>query len=349
MAVPLAPRRLLAWCAGLAALLALAILVGASFGAGGTASLGQLFGWGAPLGRVDAAILLRVRLPRVLLAAVLGGALTSAGVAFQALLRNPLADPYVLGVSGGASVGGVLALLFGLGALPLPLVGRLGVPAFAFLGALGALWLIEWIATIDGRLTVYTILLTGAIFNAFSGAVIYFLQSIASLQELHQIVFYLMGSVPSYGYPAVAGLAAVCLLATLGLLAQGRHFNALSMGEEGAMQLGVDVERLKLTTFLLGALLTGLAVATAGMIGFVGLIVPHLLRLLLGPDHRLLIPAGFLGGAAFLVVADLLARTLAAPTEIPVGVVTALVGGPFFLYLMRRGRGRARGHQGGAL
>ncbi len=348
MAAPLAPRRLVAWCAGLALLLALAIILGATFGAGGTASPAQLLGWGAPLGRVDAAILLRVRLPRVLLAAVLGGALTSAGVAFQALLRNPLADPYVLGVSGGASVGGVLALLFGLGAVRLPLVGPLGVPACAFLGALGALWLIEWIATVDGRLTVYTILLTGAIFNAFSGAVIYFLQSIASLQELHQIVFYLMGSVPSYGYPAVAALAAVSLLATLGLLAQGRQFNALSMGEEGAMQLGVDVERLKRTTFLLGALLTGMAVAAAGMIGFVGLIVPHLLRLVLGPDHRLLLPAGFLGGAAFLVVADLLARVLAAPSEIPVGVVTALVGGPFFLYLMRRGggRGRGRGREG---
>jgi iron complex transport system permease protein len=291
------------------------------------------------MGAAESAILFKIRLPRVLLAAILGGSLAVAGVAFQALLRNPLADPYVLGVSGGASVGGVLALVFGLGSLQTPL-GRLGVPAFAFLGALAALFLIEWIATVDGQLTVYTILLTGAIFNAFSGAIVYFLQSIASLQELHEIVFYLMGSVPSYSYPTVLTLAGVSLLAAVGILAQARSYNALSLGEEGAIQLGVDVERLKRRTFLLGALLTGLAVAAGGLIGFVGLIVPHLLRLAWGPDHRLLIPAGFLGGAAFLVLADLLARMLAAPSEIPVGVVTALLGGPFFLYLMRRNRGR---------
>jgi iron complex transport system permease protein len=275
----------------------------------------------------------------VLLAAVLGGALTTSGLAFQAILRNPLADPYILGVSGGASLGGLLALLLGLGRAN-AFLGSLGVQAFAFLGALLALFLVEWMATVEGRLTVYTLLLTGAVFNAFSGALIFFVQSLASMDQLHAIVFYLMGSIPSFGYPTVGGLAAASLAAAALLFRMARDYNVLSVGEEGALQLGVDVERVKRRTFILGSLLTGLAVSAAGLIGFVGLVVPHLLRLVLGSDHRLLLPAGFLGGAAFLVLADLAARTLLAPNEIPVGVVTALVGGPFFLYLMRRSRRR---------
>lgn len=334
---PLTRRRLLAWSAGLAVVLLACLLLAASLGAG-EVSLLSLLARGE-LRPVDAVILFQVRLPRVLLAAILGGSLTAAGVVFQALLHNPLADPYVLGVSGGASIGGVLALLLGLGGGSTPL-GSGAVPALAFLGALAALWLIEWVARVDGRLTVYTILLTGAVFNATSAAFIYFLQSVASLEQLHAIVFYLMGSIPSFGFRTVGALALAALAATGLLLAMARDYNALSLGEEGAAQLGVDVERLRRRTFVVGSLLTGLAVAVAGLIGFVGLVVPHLLRLILGPDHRLLLPAGFFGGAAFLVVADLLARTVAAPNEIPVGVVTALVGGPFFLYLMRRSKGR---------
>jgi len=299
----------------------------------------RLAGFGPPLDPSEREIALRilfdVRLPRVAVAAVLGGALTAAGIAFQALLRNPLADPYVLGVSGGASIGGVLALVTGVGAAGM--LGLPGVAVFAFLGALGALVLIERIASSGGRFTVHTILLTGVIFNAFCAAFIYFIQSVATLEQLHAIVFYLMGRVPEdLGPAAVAVLAAATLLITLLLLARARDFNALTLGEEGAVQVGVEVEKLKHTTFVLGSILTGLAVSVAGLIGFVGLVVPHLLRLVLGPDHRVLIPAGFFGGAAFLVVADLLARTIAAPGEIPVGVVTALVGGPFFLLLLRR-------------
>jgi iron complex transport system permease protein len=195
------------------------------------------------------------------------------------------------------------------------------------------------VATVEGRLNVYTILLTGAVFNAFSAAMIFFLQSVASFEELHAIVFQLMGQIPSFGYGEIGALAAAVAAVSLALLAMARDHNALSLGEEAAAQLGVDVERVKRRTFVLGSLLTALAVSVAGMIGFLGLVVPHLLRLLLGPDHRLLLPVGLLGGAAFLVAADLLARTVAAPNEIPVGVVTALVGGPFFLYLLRRRRG----------
>ncbi len=321
---PLTPRRFAGWSLALGGLLLVCLVLGSTLGAG-RVSLFQ------PLDEIDRAILLEVRIPRVLLAALLGGALSVAGVVFQALLRNPLADPYVLGVSGGASIGGVAALLFGLGAL--------GVPALAFAGALGALLLIEWIATVGGRLTVYTVLLTGAIFNAFSASLIYFIQSIASLEQLHAIVFYLMGRVPSLGTAPLSLLALAIVVAVVALFAFSRDYNALTLGEEGASQLGVDVERIKRRTFVLGSLLTALTVSVAGMIGFVGLVVPHLLRLLFGPDHRLLLPAAFLGGASFLVLADTLSRILIAPNELPVGVVTALIGGPFFLYLLRRRSG----------
>jgi iron complex transport system permease protein len=337
---PLTRGRLVFWSLALGGLLLLCLALGVALGAG-QVSPAQLLPGGRDLSQVDRTILFEVRLPRVLLAALLGGALSVAGVVFQALLRNPLADPYVLGVSGGASIGGVLALLLGLGGGG-ALAGALGVPLFAFGGALGALILIERIATVGGRLTVYTILLTGAIFNAFSAALIYFIQSIASLEQLHAIVFYLMGRVPSFGIDTLGLLSVAVVAATIALFATARDYNALSLGEEGAAQLGVNVESLKRRTFVIGSLLTALAVAVAGMIGFVGLVVPHVLRLLFGPDHRLLLPGAFLGGAAFLVLADLVSRMLIAPNELPVGVVTALIGGPFFLYLLRR-RGTSHG------
>lgn len=336
---PLTARRFTAWMLGLSALLAICLILAATTGAG-KVSLLDVVGWRGPLDPVDRTIFYQVRMPRVLMAALLGGSLAAAGSVFQAILRNPLADPYVLGVSGGASLGGVLALLAGVGAAS-GIVGRLGVSAFAFGGALVALVLVARMSTVHGRLTIYTMLLSGAVFNAFTGALIYFIQSVASLEELHNIVFYLIGSVPSLGYPEIAVLAALAAACVTTLLGMTRDYNALSLGEDSAIQLGVDVERVKRRTFAAGSLLTGLAVATAGLIGFVGLVVPHVLRLVLGPDHRLLVPAAFLGGAAFLVLADLLARWLLAPSELPVGVLTALIGGPCFLSLMRR---RAPGH-----
>lgn len=331
---PLTARRLTTTCGASAGLLLLCSVAATSFGAGNVTL------WDAitrPLSDVEHTILFEIRLPRVLLSGLLGGALTVAGVVFQALLRNPLADPYVLGVSGGASIGGVAALLLGFGGAGL---AGLGLPAMAFAGALGALLMIERVATVDGRLAVYTVLLTGAIFNAFSAAIIYFVQSLASLEELHAIVFYLMGHIPSISMGKLpwALLAVGAIVAVVA--SRARELNALSLGEEGALQLGVDVERLKRTMLVLGSLLTGIAVSLAGMIGFVGLIVPHVLRLILGPDHRLLLPSAFFSGASFLIVADAVARTAFAPGELPVGVVTALIGGPFFLVLLRRRGGR---------
>jgi len=337
---PLTATRLGFALGALLLLLALCVLAGLAFGAG-RVPLADALSATTDADVTARTILFEVRLPRVLLAAVLGGALTVAGVVFQALLRNPLADPYVLGVSGGASIGGVLALMAGLGGTG-AVAGGLGVPVAAFAGAVASLLLIERIATVGGRLTVYTVLLTGAIFNAFSAALIYFLQSVASLEQLHSIVFYLMGRVPTLAGGSLAALAVVVLVAVGALCRLSRDYNALALGEEGAQYLGVEVERLKRRTLVLGSLLTALTVSVAGMIGFVGLVVPHVLRLVLGPDHRLLVPAGLLGGAAFLVLADLVSRVAVAPNELPVGVVTALIGGPFFLYLLRR-RSEVRG------
>jgi iron complex transport system permease protein len=324
---PLGARRLAgALAVGLAAL-AVALAAGVQFGAAGG-------GWAALAPDADPAaraILLEVRLPRVLAAAALGAALSLAGVAFQALLRNPLADPYVLGVSGGASLGGVGALVAGVpGAL---------LPVAAFGGALAALAGLERLATVRGRLDVLTLLLTGAVFNATSGAALLLVQVLASREELHAVVAYLFGRVPLLAGGPLAALAAAALAGALLLAARGRALNALGLGEEGAMQVGVEVERLKRTVFVAGALLTALAVSWAGMVGFVGLVVPHLVRRLFGPDHRLLAPLAALGGAAFLVLADLVARTAMAPRELPVGAITALVGGPFFLVVLRRRQG----------
>jgi iron complex transport system permease protein len=326
---PLTRRRLLAGLAGGGALLALALLAGTAFGPSGVGL--EAFAAGAE--EVERVLLVEVRLPRVLAAAVLGAALALAGVAFQALLRNPLADPYVLGVSGGASLAGALALVAGLATALLPVA--------AFAGALATLVALERLARIGGRLDVYTLLLTGAVFNATSAALLLFLQNLAAREELHALVFYLMGRVPILPRGELVLFTGVVVAAAALFAARGRELNALALGEEGAMQLGIDVERLKRAVLVVASLLTGLAVARAGLVGFVGLVVPHLLRLLVGPDHRLLAPLSALGGAAALVAADLVARVALAPRELPVGAVTALVGGPFFLALLRR-RGRER-------
>lgn len=322
---PLDRRRFLAGLAFGLVLLVAAFAAGTLVGPAGV-------GWGA-LGTDDGAaraILVEVRLPRVASAAAIGAALALAGVAFQALLRNPLADPYVLGVSGGASLGGVLALV--VGAPPLAL------PAAALAGALGALAGLERLSTVAGRLDVLTLLLTGAVFNATSAAVIVFVQTVASREELHALLFYLMGRIPALGGGALAALGTAAVAVAVLLVARGRALNALALGESGALQVGVEVERVKRQVFLAGALLTALAVSWAGLVGFVGLVIPHLVRRLAGPDHRLLAPLAALAGGAFLVVADLVGRTVLAPRELPVGVVTALVGGPFFLVVLRRRR-----------
>ena len=279
-------------------------------------------------------ILFETRLPRVLLALLAGGALASAGVLFQGLLRDALATPYTLGVSSGASLGAVLAISFGLrevGQLP-------GVWAASFVGAGLVLFIVLGIASEGRRLSSFTLLLAGVSINTICLALILFLQYTAGFAQSFAIVRWLMGGLETTGYGVIAGLAAV-LLPSLGyVFLRSRDWNLLAVGEDWAAARGINVTRLLWTGYLLGSLITGTVTALTGPIGFVGLIIPHALRMRLGADHRVLLPCAFLWGAAFLAVCDTLARTILAPSEIPVGVVTALIGGPFFIWLLRSRR-----------
>lgn len=315
--------------------LALSVIACTSVGA---VSVNLLHAWSDPTPTNPAyVIVFRTRLPRVLLSAIVGGALGVAGTALQALLHNPLACPHILGVSGGASLLGIVTLVWIGAGTSFPLVLRLSLVSFAaFLGAIGAMLLIYRTALTHGRLQPYALLLTGVVFNAFCGALIMLVNSLVDFYQSHNILFWLMGSLAVQDYTTVVALSGYVLVGTGWLISQSRRFNLLSLGEDGAAQLGVDVESLRRGTFFASSLLVGAIVPVSGMIGFVGLIIPHVLRLLFGADHRLLLPASLWGGAIFLVWADTLARTIVSPTELPVGVVTAMCGGPFFLYLLRK-------------
>ena len=282
---------------------------------------------------VDAVILFRIRLPRALMAVVVGGALAAAGTVLQALLRNPLAEPHLLGVSGGAAFGGVVALILGgaSGVLPAFLV-----PVGSFAGALATMVIVYRLGTVHGRLQPYTFLLAGVVCNAFTGALIMALNAVADFFQAHGILFWLMGSLQAQSYWLVAASAVYLVVGVVWLLRHTRELNVLSLGEESAAQLGVHVARTRRVAFAVSSLLVGAAVSVSGMIGFVGLIVPHVARLLIGADYRLLLPASVLLGGIFLLLADTVARSAFGATEIPVGVVTALCGGPFFIYLLRR-------------
>ena len=284
-------------------------------------------------------IVLRVRLPRVLLGALVGASLAVSGVLFQALLRNPLADPYVLGVSGGALVGGILVMSLGASFG----LGQYAVPPGAFAGAIITTVVLYAVAGVRGRVSATNLLLTGVVFNAFASAAIIFLVSAAGQTEGARIFLWLIGSLSASRVDAASGVALSLFLAG-GLafaLPAARSLNLLALGEESARQLGVDVSRQQRVLLIATSLMVGAAVSVAGLVGFVGLIIPHLLRLLFGPDHRLLIPAAALGGATFLVLCDTVARTVLGGRELPVGAITALAGGPLFLYLLRRYHMRA--------
>ncbi|MEE2679034.1 MAG: iron ABC transporter permease [Myxococcota bacterium] len=305
----------------------------------GPSGLGPGAVWSALWGEAPEAvadIVLRVRLPRVLLGASVGAALAVAGVLFQALLRNPLADPFVLGVSGGAALGGIAVLSLGA-AFGL---GYAAVPPAAFAGALLATGLLYAVAGAQGRLSPTQLLLTGVVFNAFASAAIVFLASLAGLTEGASLFLWLIGSLSAVRADVAGWVAAFLGGGLLVALWLARSLDLLTLGSEAAAQLGVDVARTQRVLLLATSVMVGAAVAAAGLVGFVGLIVPHLLRLMIGPDHRLLVPTAALGGAAFLVLCDTLARLLPGGRELPVGAVTAFVGGPLFLWLLRRGAGR---------
>ncbi|HYH78390.1 MAG TPA: iron ABC transporter permease [Longimicrobium sp.] len=316
----------------LASILALALLAAVRLGAV-PLSLRQVLD--AVRGTGDATtvvIVQRLRLPRAVLAAMVGGSLAASGATFQALLRNPLAEPYILGISGGAAVGAVFAIAL-LGAAA---SGGI-VAACALAGAVLAIVLVFRIAAVAGRaLDTRILLLAGVVVGAFFNACILLALTFADADAFRSAIFWMMGSFGGATWRSIGLLAAAMVPALALLMALARSLNLLSVGEETAAYLGTRVERTKLLAYGTASLLTASAVAVSGVIGFVGLVIPHVVRMLWGADHRFLLPASVLAGAAFVVLADTLARTAVAPTELPVGVVTAFVGVPFFIYLLRR-------------
>jgi iron complex transport system permease protein len=285
---------------------------------------------------VDAQIFFVARLPRVLAGALVGSALAAAGVVLQALLRNPLATPYTLGVSAGSALGAVLAITF---ATPATAAGLPVVPIASFAGALGAVSIVYALASLRHRgLSITVLLLAGVTLNSFFSAIILFVQYLADFVQTPQILRWLMGNLDVAGYqPILGALPFLVVAAALGATLP-RSLNLLALGADAAASRGVDVRSAQRIAFFSASLATGAAVSVGGPVGFVGIIVPHLVRLLVGADHRLVLPAAALGGGAFLVLCDLLARTLIPPLEVPVGVITAMLGGPFFLWLLIRRR-----------
>jgi iron complex transport system permease protein len=355
-AASLAPRATTARVAlvvgGLLAAVGLAAALAAAFGESPLDLKSALLG----LDPRERLVLVELRLPRIALAAVIGAALAVSGCALQALLRNPLADPFVLGVSGGAALGGTLALALGGGALAtwlattvgaLPgalgtllggLFGRSPTTLAALAGALGATFVVYAAGRFGERLSTYGALLAGVVFNALASAAITFIKAVSPPERVGELLYWLAGALEYPEWSSVAGVFAFELLAFGFILSRASDLNLLSLGDEGAASLGVEVERTRRWLFFAVSLSVAAAVAVSGLVGFVGLIVPHVLRLWLGPDQRLLLPASAAGGALFLVLADLLARVLFRPlgTATPVGVLTALIGGPVFLWLLRR-------------
>jgi iron complex transport system permease protein len=274
-------------------------------------------------------IILSLRIPRTLLAGLVGAGLSVSGATFQALLRNPLADPYILGVSSGAAVGAILAILIGLS------VFSFSTPFISFVGAFLTVIAVFYFGRQNGKIHPNTLLLTGVIIGSLLSALIMFFISLSQREELHTIIFWLMGDFSFSSPQAIIVILPYIVLGISFLYLRSRQLNLILSGEEDAVQLGVNVERLKGLSYLLASLITAASVSVCGLIGFVGLIIPHSVRLIFGTDHRLLIPAAALLGASFLIASDMLARTLLAPIELPVGVITAAFGGPFFIYLLK--------------
>lgn len=279
-------------------------------------------------------IIWEIRLPRVLLAALVGAALSVSGAAFQGILRNPLADPYIVGTSAGAAVGGVFAIVFNIRA---NFLGISAVALLAFAGSLLAMYLVYRIARVNGRIPVETFLLAGVVIGSFLWAFVSFMLTLAS-KNLHEVVFWLMGSTQSADWSGVLMLLVYFIIGFTGLMFLAHPLNLMTLGDRSAQHLGVEVEKIKNLTIIFASLATAASVSAAGLIGFVGLMIPHIMRMILGADHRILTPASAMGGALFLVWVDTAARTMIAPREIPVGILTAILGAPFFLYLLRKQR-----------
>ncbi len=332
----LTPARMASVLLALLVILVISMLIAAEFG---TARISLVRAVTDPKSS-DHAIFFAARLPRLMMAMVVGAMLATVGAALQALVRNPLAEGGILGISGGGALGAIVALVF---------LSRIGgsettiVPLVAFGAALLSTVAVYRLAEVDGQLEPFTLLLVGVIFNAFWGAAIMVLNSVVNFYYAHSILFWLMGSLEAPTWQEVELVAALGLAGFAVLAWHSRDMNLLSLGDEAAAELGVEVDRLRRLIFIATSVMIGAVVSVSGIIAFVGLIVPHMLRLAFGSDHRLLLPASLIGGAVFMVIADVIARVAISPAEIPVGAITALFGGPFFVYMLRREGGKPLG------
>lgn len=285
-------------------------------------------------------IVWNIRLPRVILAGFVGASLAIAGAAFQGLLRNPLADPYTLGVSSGASVGAVVTIFF---SLSIPFLGSFTLPILSIIASFVTVFIVLFFAQrIDRAMRVETIILTGIIFSSFLGALISLMIALTG-EELRQIIGWLLGSVSMRGWDHVKIILPFFVIGSILLIIHAKELNAMSFGEDQAKHLGVNVERKKMNILIAGSVLTGAAVAVSGTIGFVGLVIPHFVRILWGPNHIHLLPLSALAGGSFLILADLMSRTIISPSELPIGVITALIGAPIFAIILMKSRMERRG------
>nr|WP_285841612.1 iron ABC transporter permease [Psychrobacillus sp. MER TA 171] len=291
--------------------------------------------WDTGTDAIATNIVWKIRMPRVILAGLVGASLAIAGAAFQSLLKNPLADPYTLGVSSGASVGAVATLFFGIS---VPFLGMFTLPVFSMAGALiTMLIVISFAKLVDRAMKMETIILTGIIFSSFLGSVISLMIALTG-EELRQIIGWLLGSVSMRGWSYVQMALPFIIIGSLLLWLNRRELNAMLFGEERAQHLGVEVKKRKMMILIGGSMLTGTAVAVSGTIGFVGLVVPHMTRLLFGSDNRHVLPLSFINGASLLIICDLVSRTIISPTELPIGVITAFIGAPVFAFIFFRQR-----------
>ncbi|MBN2020525.1 MAG: iron ABC transporter permease [Sedimentisphaerales bacterium] len=288
----------------------------------------------------DYDIFVRVRIPRIILAALVGAALAASGVALQAILRNPLAEPYILGISSGAALGVITCVMLGAGITTSVKLGvfeaNVSVSVFAFLFALGTVWLVWLIGHLAGGSGITSLLLAGVVVNAFFSALIMLLTSLLDSEKLRSTIFWLMGNITEKDFSTLMVSAIFIVAGILGLFTISQKLNVLTFGVHEAQSLGVNPRAITFAAFVMASFITAVAVGLSGLVGFVGLIIPHCVRLVLGPDHRQLLPASAIVGAAFVVFCDTIARVIMAPEQFPVGVITAIIGGPVFLFLLAR-------------
>jgi iron complex transport system permease protein len=323
-------RRILAVSLILAFILVAAIFLGLSFGpTGGIIQTFETIFQKNIDNAMHYTIIWQIRFPRVLLAMLVGATLSLGGLVFQALLRNPLAEPYILGISGGSAIGAIIGILLGLSRFP-------GVSLLAFIGSLGTLMLILIMSTGKSILKKDSLLLSGVMVNAFCGAIIMFLVSITQDSRLHNIIFWLMGDLSAADIPQVVLLAVTLIPCFILIFLFAHTMNLLLMGREMALSMGINIKAVTVALLLITSFMVSITVSFSGLLGFVGLVIPHLMRLVLGPDHRLLVPACLLGGGSYLVFCDLLSRTIPQQGEMPAGVITALIGAPVFIFLLKR-------------